>query len=229
MLPMFRVAPRPATRLSAFTLIEVLLVLSLLVVISAVSMPYLTGSFSRAELNSAADLVREALTRGRLEAMKWGQAKIFRCEAKGRKFEIKSIDDLEQADTNVVTNNGADGGSENAKSKSTSTAGKDDNKFGDDESADAYSPSDMLRLSSDRLPDDVIFAAADVTGSAQISAMYGESNDENWSAPIIFNPDGTTSNASILLQNDREQTIRLTIRGLTGIVTVGEIGNEEVQ
>ena len=38
-----------------------------------------------------------------------------------------------------------------------------------------------------------------------------------WSTPILFFPDGTASQATVVLQNDRSQYVRLTIRGLTGV------------
>jgi hypothetical protein len=52
--------------------------------------------------------------------------------------------------------------------------------------------------------------------------------DENWSPPILFKPDGTTSDASVVLQNDRGETIRVTLRGLTGIASASEVGSEAV-
>ena len=47
-----------------------------------------------------------------------------------------------------------------------------------------------------------------------------------WSPPILFNPDGTTSDASLVLQNDKGQTIRVTLRGLTGIADASDVGRE---
>jgi len=39
-------------------------------------------------------------------------------------------------------------------------------------------------------------------------------------------PDGTATDATLLLANENEQTVRVTLRGLTGAVRVGEIGAE---
>jgi hypothetical protein len=44
----------------------------------------------------------------------------------------------------------------------------------------------------------------------------------------VFHPDGTTSDASIVLANEGGQTLRVTLRGLTGISNVGDIGSEAV-
>ena len=99
----------------------------------------------------------------------------------------------------------------------------------EDDSDDEHSAHDILRLSLSRLPDNVIFAAGDVATSAQAMAMLGSAKDGAWSEPIMFNPDGTTSDASLLLQNDQGHTIRVTLRGLTGIASASEVGNEAVQ
>ena len=40
---------------------------------------------------------------------------------------------------------------------------------------------------------------------------------------ILFHPDGTTSDARLVLKNDRGRAMELSLRGLTGTVTVGEM------
>jgi hypothetical protein len=95
-------------------------------------------------------------------------------------------------------------------------------------SEEERSATDILRLSQNRLPENVIFAAGDVAASNQVAALLGTSEGEHWSPPILFKPDGTTSDASVVLQNDRGATIRVTLRGLTGIASASEVGNEAV-
>jgi hypothetical protein len=177
----------------------VVLVLSLLVVISAISVPLLNGSFSRAHLNSASDVLRDGWSRARLAAMQAGETHVFRFEPNGARYQIVSLDKLSLPEANELPP--------------------------DDPDAE-HSPHDMLRLSQARLPDNVIFAAGEIAASNQIAALLGSPNDETWSAPILFHPDGTTSDASVLLQNDRGQTIRVTLRGLTGIASASDVGRE---
>lgn len=196
-------APRRlVVRRGGFTLIEVLLVMSLLVIIASITMPFLGNSFSRAHLNAADDLLRDALTRGRLTAMQSGEIQAFRCEPKGARFQLVALDKLSLPES------------------STPPADKSDGE---------HSAHDILRLAPARLPDDVIFASADVASSNQVAALYGSVSDSGWSAPIMFNPDGTTSDATILLQNNQNQTIRVTLRGVTGLVTSSAVGNETPQ
>ncbi len=198
---MYSVAPRLGIRRGGLTLIEVILVLAMLVVIAAVSMPYLSGSFSRAHLSGASDILRDALSRGRLTAMQTGEVQALRFEPKGARFQLVSLDKLSLP--------------ENSEPPL------------DDEEIE-YSVHDILRPAPARLPDNVIFAAADVASSNQMAALVGATGNDNWSTPILFNPDGTTSDASILLQNDQGQTIRVTLRGLTGLVSSSDVENEVV-
>jgi prepilin-type N-terminal cleavage/methylation domain-containing protein len=219
---MLHLAPRRVSRLSGFTLIEVVLVLSLLVVIFAVSVPYLGSSFSRANLSGAADLVRGALARSRVKAMESGRAQVFRCERDNGEYKTIALADLE-----LQNNSSGVGGNASYERANDSENREDENSSGD--SSNENSPSDILRLEANRLPSDVKFAAVEVASSTMVAAIYGTAGDDSWSDPIVFNPDGTSSDASILLQNDREQTIRVTLRGLTGVATAGDIGSEEVQ
>jgi type II secretory pathway pseudopilin PulG len=196
---MFVAARRPLARPSGLTLVEVILVLSLLVIVASVSMPYLNSSFSRAHLNGATDILRDALTRGRLTAMQSGQVQAFRCEPKGARFQLVAFDKLSLPESSVPPPDNTDG---------------------------EHSVHDLLRLAPPRLPDNVIFADAQIAASNQVGALLGDAKDDVWSKPILFNPDGTTSDASILLQNDIGQTVRVTLRGITGLISSGEVGSE---
>jgi prepilin-type N-terminal cleavage/methylation domain-containing protein len=198
---MFDARPLPTARPNGLTLIEVVLVLSLLVIISAVSMPYLNGAFSRAHLSSASEIVRDAWTRGRLTAMQAGQQQVFRFQMKGDQFQLVPLDQLSLPEAANVRGPNAD---------------------------EERSASDILRLSQNRLPENVIFAAGDVATSSQVAALLGTSDDSTWSPPVLFNPDGTTSDATVVLQNDRGETIRVTLRGLTGVTSASEVGKEAV-
>ncbi|MFO0790252.1 MAG: prepilin-type N-terminal cleavage/methylation domain-containing protein [Pirellulales bacterium] len=217
----------PAKR-HGLTLIEVVLVLSLLVIISAVSMPYLDGAFSRAHLSGASDMVRGAWAQARLQAMESGEAQVFRCEPKGSRFQLTSLNKLGMPESSSQAREASDEDRAAQKSNQESESTSDSDSGSSSGSDSEWSPEDILRLGIERLPDDVNFAMAEVSASNQVAAMFGGSTDQSWSDPILFNPDGTTSDASVLLENDRGETIRVTLRGLTGVSSAGQIGNEEV-
>ena len=72
----------------AITLLEVLLVLALLVILSAMTWPALDRPMANQRLRKAADQVRTAWTRARVEAMTTGQTFAFRCTIGENRFEI---------------------------------------------------------------------------------------------------------------------------------------------
>ena len=194
------VEPRPRCR-KGFSLIEVCLVLALLVVIASIAMPMIGGSFNRQTLVSGADKLRSGLSRARLAAMQSGQTYGVRLEPKGRRYQILSLDQLSLPENQELAPDNPD--AEN-------------------------SPSDLLRLSKNQLPAGVIFGRADVANSNQLAATVGDTTGGAWSSPILFRPDGTTSDATILLVNEPGQTVRVTLRGLTGTALASDVGKEPV-
>jgi prepilin-type N-terminal cleavage/methylation domain-containing protein len=189
MLQAPRLSRRARTR-QGLTLVEVLLVLSLLVVIGAIAVPLLEGSFSRATLYGAGDLLRGAWSKARLAAMQSGQTHAFRFEPKGSRFQIVALDWLDAPEHSELV-------------------------LEDPETREPTN--EFVRLSQDRLPDGIVFFSADVTSSAQTLATLPMTAESAWSTPILFYPDGTTSDASVLLANSDQLVIRVTLRGLTGI------------
>jgi hypothetical protein len=82
-----------------------------------------------------------------------------------------------------------------------------------------------------QLPEPILFVGGQAAG-------YDATNDErrvddlqtigsSWSSPIIFFPDGSASTASVVLQNDLPQYLRLTIRGLTGVARASGVLTRE--
>ena len=189
----------PPLRNAGMTLVEICLVLALLVAIAAVTVPAMEGTFSRAALKGGGAIVRGGLAKARLAAMQSGQTQVFRFEPNGPRFQIIALDQLALPESSNLSR--------------------------EDPEAE-HSPEDMLRLAQARLPDKVIFAAGDVATSSQVAALLGATDDGVWSPPILFNPDGTTSDATLVLQNDKGQTIRVTLRGLTGIADASDVGRE---
>lgn len=74
------------------------------------------------------------------------------------------------------------------------------------------------------LPETITFVDGTVEedGSMPASDVAPQAR-EGWSAPIQFYPDGTASTVYLTLRNERDQCIQITLRGLTGVVTVGDV------
>ena len=78
------------------------------------------------------------------------------------------------------------------------------------------------------LPEGVIFvdgdASADARGISVAEALSGSGgSDGQWGAPVLFYPDGSATDAYVIVSNDQQQAVRIDLRGLTGLATVGDI------
>ena len=47
--------------------------------------------------------------------------------------------------------------------------------------------------------------------------------ESEWSRPILFYPDGTTSDAFVVVANENERGIQVNLRGMTGTATLSDI------
>jgi len=52
---------------------------------------------------------------------------------------------------------------------------------------------------------------------ADVDSLF---SGNEWSQPVLFCPDGTCSSAQVQLRNDRGWSVRLSLRGMTGVATV---------
>jgi hypothetical protein len=82
------------------------------------------------------------------------------------------------------------------------------------------------------LPEGILFLGGE-TASDQRSASIDEaiaqeqSRERVWSPPILFYPDGSTSNAIIVLNNKRNQVIEVSLRGITGMTQTSDVTRAE--
>ena len=190
-----------------FTLLEVLLTLALLVIIAALAWPVLQRPLANQRLRKAADRVRARWVAARVDAMDSGQTYVFQYAIAGDSFSVRTY----------VTELAA-----------VSVFGEESD-LGVESAAD---PAD--RRDEERLPEDVVFVAGETAADSRAATVSTETDslapDEGaWSEPILFYPDGTTSTAGLMLQNEYGRRIELSLRGLTGVVTVGEVYSAEEQ
>ena len=97
----------------------------------------------------------------------------------------------------------------------------------------AANPSRREQAEDGKLPEDIQFADAGEVGSELLESIEPASetaglrdpsgdalSEEDWCTPIVFYPNGRTSDAEISLVGDRDYRIRLNLRGITGAITV---------
>ena len=68
-----------------------------------------------------------------------------------------------------------------------------------------------------------LLAADPLTGLDPVSSPGGMSGEEQWSVPIVFYPNGRTSNARIRLTDQGEYYVDVSLRGLTGGARISKI------
>ena len=191
--------PPPRCR-PALTLVELILVLSLLVIIGAVAAPLLSGSMSRARLEHGGELLRAAWAKARLAAMQTGETYVFRYEPLGSRYQIDCLATVS-----------APGATAAVPVDATPVEIED---------------VDIFRQSQSTLPQRIVFAAGEVAAVPQLAAAAAATGAGSWSTPILFYADGSTSDAVVQLANEEQVTLRVTLRGLTGISRAGELSSE---
>ena len=190
-------------RRHALTLLELLLVLSLLVVLASVCWPALQRPMADRRLRMAADQVRTEWIRSRLDAIRSGHACLFRCIPGDEVYSLtRPKSDESPMDEEALGDTGR-----------LETAEETD---------------DSMRRRRHTLPEGVFFvpppAGSETHADPTLVASDRASEEESgWSEPILFYPDGTTSTARLMLENTYGRCIELSLRGLTGVVTVGSV------
>jgi len=192
----------PAHRRSAVTLLELLLVLCLMVILAALAWPALDRPLATQRLRKAADALRAEWGRARVEAISSGQTYIFRYTPESSQYSVECFLGPEAApDAALLDESGVSG---DQRQVPTASAWHERS-----------------------LPEGIAFAAGQTAFDPRAQTVLAEAESlpptESVPAePILFYPDGTTSTAQVVLKNEHGSHIELSLRGLTGVVTVGE-------
>lgn len=212
----------PARRAaSGMTLIEILVVLALLVVIGGLVIPVFEGSIASVRLRRAGDQVVTGWSRARAEAIESGQPYQFRFTPDTGTFVIEPWNGLlgEQGTASTATSTT---GSTSATTTSTTTSTT---------SSSTSSTATSSAVTNTALPDEIVFQSGELAvedfQSGERSVASLQDVGESLSTPILFFPDGTASEASILLTNGKKQFVRVTLRGLTGVGRASEVLSQE--
>jgi len=207
-------------RRQGLTLVEVLLVLGLLVILASLAGPLLDRPLANRRLRVAADTLRTEWTRARNQAIAEGLTVRFQCTLGERRY---SIDRQETTSSEFGDLTALD--ADNRR-----TGAVEPFEFSNNE----------LRINSEdsssgpMLPEGITFLTVEVADESEVSLGLdedqGAGEDRTLSCtPLLFYPDGTTSTARVVLQNEYERSIEVTLRGLTGVASVGEISAGEGQ
>ena len=234
-----------------FTLVEVILVLTILVVIAALGIPMLRGTLAQQQLKYSADRIRGEWLDARIRAMEEGQIFCMRCKLGSSTLIVDRILDAHFTAglSTRQTSRRFDVYNELDSFEKGGFIGDVQDFILRDPDSTAKSTGTIII----ELPQTVVIADA-IAVAEERSAFYlgltapGESTvEENtseieavtygeirlgetfglegmiWSSPIFFYPDGTTSTAAVLLKNESGRCIEVRLRGLTSTCTTTEI------
>ena len=190
-------------RRKGFTLLEMLLVLAIIVAIAALAAPAMRGLIQSARLRAAADTVRTEWTRAHVKAMKTGRIQVYRYELGGAKYSVQPWI----------------AGDDAIESSAPTTAGFEVA----DETQDSANVGE-----GHELPEGTMFVAGDAAAESRSlaieqTAMDSTQFESEWSRPILFYPDGTTSDAFVVVANENKVGIQVNLRGMTGTATLSEV------
>jgi len=198
----------------AFTLLEVILVMGILVAVAAVAWPTIHRSYESLRLRKAADQVQAGLSRARVEAMSSGVSQVFRFEPNSPRYTITPYQDdsvsLDATAADTSNSSAGQGSTTPSIAASTPTGGQAD-------------PSNPCQH---QLPDGFVFTTAQRSSDSRTAVAESQLNDGSASAdapPVFFYPDGSSKDAVITISTDNGRAISITLRGYTGVTHVGEI------
>jgi len=202
-------APRAQQARHALTLMEMMLVLAVLVGVAAMVWPALQGPLDDQRLLKSADLIRAQWTKARVKAMKDGRLYVFRYVLASDEYGVEpwggEVDAVEASLGAATESSAAPPMTTEEKPRPLGIAGR-------------------------RLPDGIQFFSGETQADARSAEVAVDESAASSSAggppPIVFYPDGSTSDASVLLTNER-CFVQVALRGLTGMVRVSELISSE--
>ncbi len=200
------------------TLQEMLVVLAILVSLVGSGWPAISGGLGKSHLRSGAKEVRSELAKARLTAIEQGVPYQFRYHIVSGHFAGAPLSAVHEDEAGFTP----------VQDVKMDTADNDD--------------AEELPVFELELPEGVVFSAkCDGDADGLAVAEFKEpatvereinlpgSDDADWSAPIVFFPNGRTSDAQLTLHNEDGHRIVVTLRGLTGSATVGDVKKVEVE
>jgi prepilin-type N-terminal cleavage/methylation domain-containing protein len=199
----------PLTRRSAFTLLELLLVIAILAALASMTMPKWGMLLNDRRLIRAGDQVRASVARMRVEAMRSGRVIMLEGMLEGTSLRAKPFYSAVDA-TEAVDQTGS--GSELLT--------------GADQASAVVVEQSESAIETIDLPDEIIVSGVSVVSSAramEIEQMNVSGQGQGWSRPVLFYPDGSTSTALIGLAHPTMGRVVVKIRGITGDATVSEV------
>ncbi len=207
---------------------ELLLVLALLVVAASLAIPAVTGAFGGVRLRRAGDIVIARWAEARTQAIETGVPYQFRFTPETGKYRLEPLSSVEQSAGGAGATNVPTGAAEAPRRSSATELNAADDK--PETTANRKSLDESSTIES-LLPEPIKFTSGQTAvddplrNERRVDAL--EETGSTWSTPIVFFPDGSSSAATLVLQNDVPQYLRITLRSLTGVARASAVLTRE--
>jgi len=195
-----------------FTLLELLAVVAILALIAGMSWPSFERLLNRSRVQDAAKQVRTELGEARLRAIESGRPQEFRFQPGTGLFEVRPKEE-EAAGPAVLKSALEQMSDESGESEPISGA-----EVTDTAAYERYLPQGMVFAGQEVAKEPA--AGEEEEGLAGLSTAE-LTERQTWSEPILFYPNGRSSNARIRVTDGRRYAVDVSLRGLTGTVRVG--------
>ena len=226
------VKTKPSQRArSGFTLVEMLLVLGVFIVFAGITIPSVMRMFGQQKLTHAAERVRESVASARFRAIDTGLIYQFCCESGGSRFVVvpfepdhpvtggsgpaapvtlqgRSWGQLPQGI--VFSSVGLNSALPTSSTPTSSTP-------------TSSTPTSSTPTTSTRATTTLSSAPTHKLAAGALDGLpnAGELAAANWSAPILFHPEGTANaDLEITVSDSKSQQIKLRVRAFTGAVSM---------
>lgn len=220
---------------NGFTLLELLIVLTILVTVTSLSLPALRGALDKSRLTAAAKDVQAALGKARSLAIRESTPVRFRYEPGGQRFLIERQQESFTSAVVVMDSAGGLGESSTGLSAGVESVGTpaDGNRGINDPANLVSADSDLanaITLREGTLPIGITFSTAtngrqaELSDTASALTLPGISSQNEgvtaatasgWSEPIVFHPSGRTTTQTLRLRGPRDFYVDVHLRGLT--------------
>ena len=192
-------AVRTIPQRRGLTLFEILLVVAIIILVAALSVPTLQRSFMGQKVQSAAERVRAECGRARAAAIRTGEVYAFYYAPEASHFAVAPFKDAAKY---VSPDEGIS---------------EEEQRFSD------------LDLSKNLLPRNVVFIEGSVVQETRTQIQKEIDDGEvGGMIPILFYPDGQCQTADIFVANRETGDIKkIKIRGLTGTTTIVDVDQDE--
>lgn len=202
-----------ASKRSAFSLFELLLVLALLVAVAGIAIPTFESMIGSRRLGQSIDKLQNEIMAGRVTAMRTGQAQVIRMTLQGQDYSIAPWL----------------GGSEAQDASAGATVMQSGQIIQTQPASGGAVLSGQASGTTQQLSEGVQFSAVETLvdsrnalaiqqagGTVPTDTGSSQGDGSGLSSPLLLYPDGSCTTAQIILADSKGRRMAIQLRGVTG-------------